>query len=204
MITKRKSTEVRREEIKSAVLDIIFNEGINALSTRNLAKKVGLSEGAIFKHFKSKSEIMYGIMDDVRVDLQDELRRIAISVKPAKDKLREFIHTHISYLEKHKGITILLFSEAAHMNDIKMKLQLNEILTEQKMLIAKIVHDGQQEGMWNPDLKEESVAVLYLGIPLSFNVERVLNHNNVNVEDFVERMYCIFSKALEKNNHNCT
>jgi hypothetical protein len=147
---------------------------------------------------------MYGIMDDVRNDLQDELRRIAISVKPAKDKLKEFIQSHISYLEEHKGITILLFSEAAHMNDMKMKLQLNEILTEQKLLIGKIVHDGQREGLWNPDLKEESVAVLYLGIPLSFNVERVLNHNSVDVDDFVERMFCMFSKALEKNNQNCT
>jgi AcrR family transcriptional regulator len=203
MLTKRKSKQLRQEEIKSAVLEIISNEELNGLSTRKLAEYVGISEGAIFKHFKSKKEIMYGIMDDVKTDLQDKLRKIALSAKPAKEKLFEFIEYHITYLQERKGITILLFSEAAHMNDIRMKLQLNEILTEQKMLIGKIIHDGQEEGIWDKELKEDSVAMLYLGIPLSFNVESVLNNNGVDVKDFIERMFCIFSKALTNNNSEC-
>ncbi len=194
----RKTTEVRKEEIKAAVLDIIASEGFSRLSTRNLANKVGLSEGAIFRHFKSKRDIILSIMEDVKVDLQDSLRKIALGTKPANERLREFLMSHINYLNKHQGITILLFSEAAHMNDVTLKLQLNEILMEQKLLVTKIIHDGKKEGIWNKKLDEGNVALLYLGIPLSFNIDLVLNRNKVNVKVFCNRMFSLLQKVLIK------
>jgi len=192
----RKKTEIRREEIKTAVLDIIATEGFSHLSTRNLAKKVGLSEGAIFRHFKSKRNILLSIMEDVKIELQDSLRQIAIDVVPAEKRLQKFLYTHINYLHQHQGITILLFSEAAHMNDVLLKQQLNEILMEQKLLITKIIHDGKNEGVWNKKLDENNVAILYLGIPLSFNVELVLNRNKINVKKFCDTMYYLLSNVL--------
>lgn len=192
----RKKTEIRKEEIKAAVLEIIANEGFSKLSTRNLAKKIGLSEGAIFRHFKSKRNIILSIMEDVKVDLQDSLREIALGPKPANERLNEFLFAHINYLHKHQGITILLFSEAAHMNDVTLKLQLNEILTEQKLLITKIIHDGKSKGIWSKELDENNFVILYLGIPLSFNVELVLNRNKINVKEFCNTMYCLLSKVL--------
>jgi len=54
MATQRLETETRQTQIKKAVLEIIFSEGIGKLSTRNLASRVGVSEGAIFRHFPSK------------------------------------------------------------------------------------------------------------------------------------------------------
>ncbi|OYT14868.1 MAG: hypothetical protein B7C24_16045 [Bacteroidetes bacterium 4572_77] len=57
----RKPTEVRQEEIKQAVLEIVRIEGIKAISTKNLAKYTGLSEGAIFRHFKTKRDIIISI-----------------------------------------------------------------------------------------------------------------------------------------------
>ncbi len=50
----RKPTEIRQEEIKQAVLKIIRTRGIKDISTKNLANYSGLSEGAIFRHFKTK------------------------------------------------------------------------------------------------------------------------------------------------------
>ena len=192
----RKKTEIRQEEIKSAVLEIISNEGFNKLSTRNLAKKVGITEGAIFRHFKSKRDIILNIMEDVKVELQDTLRAIAVSAEPANERLKQFLYTHINFLNKHLGITILLFSEAAYMNDITLKQQLNEILTEQKSLISKIVHDGKKEGIWNKEVIGNNFAMLYLGIPLSFNIEIVLNRNKVDVNDFCDKMLKLLTSTL--------
>ncbi|RLD86585.1 MAG: TetR/AcrR family transcriptional regulator, partial [Bacteroidetes bacterium] len=73
----RKSTDVRQVEIKSAVLAIIFRDGLKKVSTKNIAKEVGISEGSIFRHFASKNEIILSIMDDVISDLIESLRRIS-------------------------------------------------------------------------------------------------------------------------------
>ena len=54
----RKSGDERREEIKESILNIVFSEGMHKLSTRYLAQKVGVSEGALFRHYPSKKAMV--------------------------------------------------------------------------------------------------------------------------------------------------
>lgn len=194
----RETTDIRQEQIKKAVLEIISNEGLHNLSTRNLAKKIGLSEGAIFRHFTTKRDIIKGIMNDVANDLVGSLRNITISPVKAEEKLFTYICHNVKYLQKNQGITILLFSEATHMGDKDLKDKLNQILSEQKQFIIKIVKDGIAEGVWDKKLKPEDIATLYMGIPITYNIEFVLNKNRVNVDDFCKRMYKLVLKSLKK------
>jgi AcrR family transcriptional regulator len=194
----RETTDIRQEQIKKAVLEIISDEGLHNLSTRNLAKKIGLSEGAIFRHFTTKRDIIKGIMDDVANDLVGSLRNITISPVKAEEKLFTYICHNVKYLQENRGITILLFSEATHMGDQELKDKLNQILSEQKQLIIKIVKDGITEGIWDKNLKPEDIATLYMGIPITYNIEFVLNKNRVNVDDFCKRMFKLVVKSLRK------
>ena len=54
-VAERASGTVRRKQMKKATLEIISNEGLKKLSTKNLTLHVHLSEGAIFRHFHSKN-----------------------------------------------------------------------------------------------------------------------------------------------------
>jgi len=65
---ERQSTDIRQEQIKQAVLDIIYTDGLKNLSTRNLANRIGMSEGAIFRHFPTKQDIILSIIKDVHTD----------------------------------------------------------------------------------------------------------------------------------------
>jgi len=76
MATERLDTDTRKEQIKEAVLEIISTEGIGKLSIRNLASKIGVTEGALFRHFSSKKEIMLSILDDVKKELLSEQEKI--------------------------------------------------------------------------------------------------------------------------------
>jgi AcrR family transcriptional regulator len=194
----RQPTEIRQEQIKKAVLEIIATEGLQNLSTRNLAHKVGISEGAVFRHFATKRDIILGIMEDVRTDLQGSLRRISLSNNHPDERLFEFLCAHIQYLLRNKGITILLFSEAAHMNDAELKSHLREILLEQKQFVSKIIQDGIVEGHWDPELNVENVAMLYMGIPITLNIELVLNPRGLQTENFCQRMKCLLERVLRK------
>ncbi len=194
----KESTEIRQEQIKKAVLDIIANEGLHNLSTRNLAKKIGLSEGAIFRHFTTKRDIIKGIMDDVAGDLIGSLRNIALKPVKAEEKLFQYLCQNVRYLKENMGITILLFSEAAHLGDKELKDKLNQILTEQKQLIIKIVKEGISEGVWEKSINAEDVAVIYMGIPITFNIEYVLNKNSLNTDNFCKRMYTLILRSLKK------
>ncbi|HKJ30658.1 MAG TPA: TetR/AcrR family transcriptional regulator [Balneolales bacterium] len=195
---EREPTSVRQEQIKQAVLEIISEDGLHKLSTRNLAKKVGLSEGAIFRHFASKHDIIKGIMDDVTTDLVGSLRDIAYGSLPTDKKLFTYLCTNVKYLQKNRGITILLFSEAAHFGDKELKAKLNKILTDQKQLVIKMVTDGIYEGSFDKSVDPNDVAMLYMGIPITFNIELVLNPDGLNTNNFCKRMFSLIVKTLKK------
>lgn len=194
----RETTDIRQEQIKKAVLEIISDEGLHNITTRNLAKRIGLTEGAIFRHFASKRDIIVGIMDDVAVDMVGSLRNIALKPEKAEKKLYDYLCQNMKYLKENKGITILLFSEAAHLGDKELKEKLSQILMEQKQFIIKIVKDGIAEGTWNKNVRAEDVAAVYMGIPITFNIELVLNKSEVNLDTFCKRMYSVILKVLKK------
>lgn len=193
----RETTNIRQEQIKKAVLDIIADEGLQNISTRNLAKRIGLSEGAIFRHFPTKRDIIKGIMDDVANDLIGSLRNIVLKPEKAEDKLFKYLCQNVKYLKENRGITMLLFSEAAHLGDKELKEKLNQILYEQKQLIIKMVKDGISEGAWDKSVNAEDIAIIYMGIPITFNIEFVLNKNGLNADNFCKRMYTLILKTLK-------
>ena len=195
---RRESTEVRQEQIKKAVLDLIITDGLHQVSTRNLAKQIGLTEGAIFRHFKTKRDIIKAIMDDVSVDLVGALRKIVLKPISAEKKMLDYLCANVMYLKENRGITILLFSEAAHLGDKELKNKLNEILSEQKQFIVKLVNDGINEGVWSNKVNPEDFAMIYLGIPITFNIELVLNPDTLIVDNFCKKMYSIIERTLKK------
>jgi TetR/AcrR family transcriptional regulator len=194
----RETTDTRQGQIKKAVLEIIADEGLHNLSTRKLAEKIGFTEGAIFRHFSTKRDIIKGIMDDVGNDLIGALRSIVLSPIKTEEKLFNYLCKNVKYLKENRGITILLFSEATHLGDKELKEKLNQILAEQKQFIVKMVKDGITEGVWDKNINPEDVAMLYMGIPITFNIELVLNKTGLNVDNFCRRMYNLILKSLRK------
>jgi hypothetical protein len=136
-------------------------------------------------------------MDDVANDLIGSLRNIVLKPEKAEDKLFKYLCQNVKYLKENRGITMLLFSEAAHLGDKELKEKLNHILYEQKQFIIKMVKDGIKEGVWDKSVNAEDVAIIYMGIPITFNIEFVLNKNGLNADNFCRRMYTLILKILK-------
>ena len=193
----RLSTETRQTQIKEAVLDIIYNEGIGKLSIKKLAVKVGVSEGAIYRHFKSKKAILLSIVEDVNTNLVINQKEIANSEMIPSIKLFTFFFQQIKYLINNKGITILLFSEASHSNDTNLKEKLVKILKAQKTLLIQIVEQGVSKGVWSKQINVNDFATIYMGIPVILNIEMVLNKENFNHKEFCDKMYLLLERILK-------
>lgn len=195
---ERQSTEIRQEQIKQAVLDIIYTDGLKSLSTRNLAKRIGMSEGTIFRHFASKQDIILSIIKDVQKDFIGSLRTIANSNTKPEERLNRFLCQTVTYLTKNKGITMLMFSEASHNNDVVLKESLLQIFNNQKKLVSKIILDGIAIGKWDESIPVEYVAMLYMGIPVSLNIELILSGGEFHIDNFCSRMMTLLLKILAK------
>ncbi len=197
---KKQSTEIRQKQIKEAFLDIIHSDGLKSLSTRNLSKKIGLSEGSIFRHFASKQDIILAIFSDVDRDFIDSLRIIANSSESPEKRLSKLLCRTVTYLVDNKGVTMLLFSEASHNNDTELKTRLLHIFNSQKKLVSKIIHDGIAIGTWDESLHVDNIAMLYMGIPVTVNIELILNGGQFHSQNFCQQMMTLLERILNKEN----
>ena len=193
---ERQNTEIRQEQIKKAVLDIIHNDGLKNLSTRNLALRIGMSEGAIFRHFRTKQDIIFSIIADVQKDFIGRLQKIAGSGGDPAERLEKYVCETVRYLVKNKGITMLLFSEASHNNDAALKKSLQGIFNSQKKLVSKIIIDGINLGKWDKNVPVGDLAMLYMGIPVSLNIDLILSGGKININDFCRRMMQLLTRIL--------
>jgi len=93
---------------------------------------------------------------------------------------------------------MLLFSEASHNNDASMKSSLQQIFNNQKKLVSKIFLDGIAAGRWDRSVPVESLAMLYMGIPVSLNIELILSGGELHVDNFCNHMMQLLLKILNK------
>jgi len=193
---KRLSTAVRKEQIKDMILKILFEEGKNKLTTKYIAQKLHLSEGALFRHFSGKSAMFESILNDVIVQLLGALKEIAIKDVSPKEKLEEYICFTLSYLYRNKGITLLIFTEASEKDDTKLKQKLEYIYRQQKVLFKKIVMEGIAAGIWQEQVNVEALSTLYMGIPVTMNLEILLHEQDCQLDKFCNDMKTIILKIL--------
>lgn len=142
---------------------------------------------------------MLAILEDIKNEFVANLEKNAYSFElNAEEKLFNFLCLYIKYLIENKGITLLLFSETTHMNDSQLKKELREIHLTLKEYISRIIKQGRNEGVWDKSLNLENIATLYMGIPISLNIEMVLEPGKVQQEKFCQRMILLIKRVLKE------
>jgi AcrR family transcriptional regulator len=104
----RRSSEVRQLELTDAALHIIATRGITALSTRSLAEQVGLSSGAIFRHFASLDALLDAVVARVEAVLDSTYPPREL---PARERLQRFVEARSAAVGDQVGILRLVLSE---------------------------------------------------------------------------------------------
>lgn len=72
----------RQEKILESALELFANQGYNATPTSRIAKKAGVSEGLIFRHFVNKEGLLKAIMGEAERRLKELLRPIIEEMDP--------------------------------------------------------------------------------------------------------------------------
>ena len=77
----------KKGDILKASLALFATKGYDAVSVRDLAKAAGVSEAALYKHFKGKEEMAQYIFTAIISDYTRRLQRIDAEVSGAVNKL---------------------------------------------------------------------------------------------------------------------
>lgn len=125
--TPRKNPDKRRRQILDAATDLFYEFGYQKASLRDISRKVGVTQAAIYYHFPNKEEILYAIIDEFSNRLDESLRECLDREGDPIEKFRQTIKTHLSFIETdHRSIKILIEDKRFLSGELGRKIRLRE------------------------------------------------------------------------------
>ncbi|MGA2142096.1 MAG: TetR/AcrR family transcriptional regulator [Brevinematales bacterium] len=153
----------RQEEIILKSMEIIAREGISALTIKNISGKVGVSEAALYRHFKNKDEILLSILDLF------EKRSIDVFDGEFRAGTSDFENIYNILLKRTRDfmtnpafVTIIL-SEDIFPQDSGLSKKVHEIMKINHDRICLLVEQGQKKGEIRKDILSEQFFNLIIG-----------------------------------------
>lgn len=157
----RINTEERQRQIIDEAIKIIHAKGYSALSIRELAKNVGISEPAIYRHFTNKNEIIFGILERL-MDFGHHLEKELNKITSPKEKIENLTILHMEFLQEHPEMTAVIFSEDIFDPDEEIQNRINEIMRNRLKLLSKLIEEAKLEGSI-VDVNTDDLSTVILG-----------------------------------------
>jgi AcrR family transcriptional regulator len=93
-----------RERVVAEALAVIAEDGVQALTMRGLAARLGVVPGAVYRHVRNKQQLQDLLLDGVLAEIDLDLDR---SLNPS-EQLKVLAHRLRQVLEQHPGVAGIL------------------------------------------------------------------------------------------------
>ncbi len=153
----------RQQEIINKALEIISTEGIQGLTIKNISKKIGISEPAIYRHFDSKINILISILEMLKNDSQTIFDNKFSDSANSIDRISSLFLTHFKMFSKKPELASVLFSEELFQNENILKTKVAEVIEHNSKILVSIIVSGQENEELRNDLKAENIAIMIMG-----------------------------------------
>ncbi len=161
-MARRLSQPERRAQIADAALRIIETRGIGQLTVASLAEEVGLTGGALYRHFESLDAVLEAVAERVAALLDESLPEPSLA---PLEWLECFLKSRSSAVAGHPGLARLLFSDqfALAMPESSIALLRRSVLKTFEA-IAAALERGQEQGVIRGDLAPIALVPAVVGI----------------------------------------
>ena len=165
LLTRTKlKTEDRQAELVLAALGLMAQKSPAEVTTGDLAQAVGISQGAVFKHFESKEAIWLAVLSWAHQDLIGRLRQEAQDGHAnALQALRAVFMAHIDFVQEYPGVPRLIFQELQHAQATPLKGKVQLLMADYRTLISDLLTQARDEGLMAPEVDPQGAVVLFMG-----------------------------------------
>jgi len=153
----------RQKEIINVSLEIIAEGGIQSLTIKNLAKKIGFAESAIYRHYENKIQILLAILEFFRQNSESFFASQLNSNEPASAKIEHLFLNHFKKFSTTPSLVAVIFSEEIFRNEVELTDKVKEIMSKNHASLKAIIESGQSKGEIRADIDASHLAFMIMG-----------------------------------------
>ena len=197
MRAKKTSTDVRQEQIAVAALELVAERGMKALQVADIARRVGVVPSAIYRHYKSKGDILDTVLQLVGQRLQENVLGVCDETSDALQRLELLLMRHAKLLTTYRAIQSVIFSEEIYGGTSEQRNKAASIVKPYMRAIMRIVSEGQKDGAIRDDLRARTVAVMVMGIIQPAAIIAHLERGRFGLGNHVRQAWPVLRRGIE-------
>ena len=164
MTKGRRSTTVRKKQIMDAARKLIMRSGSEHVTIKNMAKEVGISDSAIYRHFKSKTEILSFLADNVSAGLIHDIEMARGVGFNSMNIIDEILRTHLSKIKQKRGLSFLVLAEIVSFGNKSLNKKVSDNIQIYVDRLRVVLSDGVRAGVVRKDVDLDAAALLLFGM----------------------------------------
>ena len=193
---RRRSTEVRRTQIADAARTLTVKYGSEHITVRRIAKEIGVSEGALYRHFKSKRDILSFMVERIEEDWIADMAKDSATRLTPLEALDNSLKNHVSAIEQRKGVSFQVIAEIISLGDKRLNRKASEALDRYTARIRDIICEGINAGEIREGIDPDEAATLITAALQGLVNRWALSNYSFNVEQKYLSLWSMLRQAI--------
>ena len=185
----------RKEEILDKAMALLAEEGLNHLTMKRVAERVGFSEPAMYRHFKDKQDLMLAMIQKVRdrfFQIMDQADRSA----PPGAFLEQTFCRILAYLEEVRGVTILFLSDSTYNRREPLRRALLEWFGGMESRFSAYLEEAKARGEVPERLHMKGAALTFLGAIQSLTIRYIIGDGKPSITEHCKDVLQVLLKGV--------
>lgn len=161
--TPKLPTEQRQASLVQAAVRLAAERSPAEVTTADLAQAVGITQGAVFRHFSSKEAVWLAVLDWTADTLLGELQAAAETASHPLAALQAVFKVHVEFVIRHPGVPRLIFQELQHAGETPLKARVRGLMQRYRALVIGLMQQAREQGQLLPQADLEAATVLFIG-----------------------------------------
>ena len=152
----------KHTRILTAATKVFAKKGFFNARISDIAKEAKVADGTIYLYFNNKDDILLSVLNEEIGKLIDQITKELAFEQNPEIKLEIFALKHLTAMKKNKNLAEVIHVELRQTSKLLKNFR-NTTFMEYMDIIAEIVRQGQQEGVFRQDIVPDIAKRVFFG-----------------------------------------